>query len=105
MKNSVRDLGGAIEVVSHTNISTKEKTTHELIGKDGFKTNLLNEAGEMFLQYDKDLDESNLTIENYEKYIGDDNIRKDVINPVFINSIVKNTGSQKDRIKEKQFYQ
>ena len=44
---------------------------------------ILDVAGQMFIQYEKALDESSQIIKGYEAYIGDKKIKNDVLNKVF----------------------
>ena len=43
----------------------------------------------MFLQYEKELGESNQIFKSYVNYIGDDKIENDVLNKVFEKNIRK----------------
>ena len=43
----------------------------------------------MFLQYEKEFDESNQIIKGYQKFFGDDKYKNDVLNKVFQNNIKK----------------
>ena len=63
----IGDRAGKRENVSNTKSPTKEEITHELIGKEGLKTNMLVVAGEMFSRYDKEFYESNQTIKRSMK--------------------------------------
>ena len=43
---------------------------------------MINVAGQMFIEYEKELDNSNQIIKGYENYIGDDKVRKDILDIV-----------------------
>ena len=40
-------------------------------------------AGQLFIQYEKEIDESNQIIKSYENYSGDDENKSDVLKKVF----------------------
>ena len=44
---------------------------------------MINVAGKKIIQYEKELDESNQLLKSFEKYIGNDKIKKDVSNKVY----------------------
>ena len=50
---------------------------------------MLNVAGEMFIEYEKKLDESIEIIKCYEICVGDDKSKNDVLSIVFENKIKK----------------
>ena len=50
---------------------------------------MINVAGQMFIEYEKELDNSNQIIKGYEDYIGDDKIRKDILEKVCGDNIKK----------------
>ena len=62
---------------------TKQKILQQLIVKEVVKSEMLNIAGEMFIQNEKVLDKSNQIIKCFEKYVGDENIKNDILNMVF----------------------
>ena len=65
-ESKTQDVAETLETVCNTNTATKEELIHNLIGKGEFKTELINVADEMFLQKEKEVDESNEVMENYE---------------------------------------
>ncbi len=66
---------------------TKEELLHKFIAKDVIKNKMINVAGQMFIEYKKELDNSNQIIKGYEDYIGDDKIRKDILDKVCSDNI------------------
>ena len=58
---------------------------------------MITVAGQMFIEYEKELDNSNQIIKRYEDYIGDDKIRKDILDKVCIDSI-KGDCCEKDQV-------
>ena len=55
----------------------------------------------MFIQYEKDLNETNQVIKSFENYIVNDKIKNDVLNKVLENNIKENVNSEKDEIYKK----
>ena len=58
---------------------------------------MINVAGQMFIEYEKELDNSNQIIKGYEDYIGDDKIRKDILDKVCGDN-VNEIYSEKDEV-------
>ena len=58
---------------------------------------MITVAGQMFFEYEEEIDNSNQIIKGYEDYIGDDKIRKDIIDKVFGDN-VKEICSEKDEV-------
>ena len=85
----MKDIAEKIELASYTNTVTKEELTPKIFGEDVEKTKMMNVAGNMIIQYEKELDESSQIIKSYENYNGDDNIRNDVLGKVFVKNILK----------------
>ena len=94
-ENTVNDIAEKIELASNTNIVTKEEFLQKLSGKDVVKFKKINVDGQLFFQYEKELDESNQRIKGYEEYIGDDKFKNDASNKVFENNIKGNVNSRK----------
>ena len=55
-------------------------------------------AGQMFLQYEKKLNESNQIFKGYQDFIGDDKTKNVALNKVFENYIKKLVNSEKDEV-------
>ena len=96
-KDTVLDVAEKLKLVSKTNMATKEELLHKFIAKDVIKNKMITVAGEMFIQYEKELDNSNQIIKGYEDYIGDDNIRNDILENVCADNI-KEVCSEKDEV-------
>ena len=60
---------------------------------------MINVGGQMFIEYEKELDNSNQIIKGYEDYVGDDKVRKDIVEKVCVDSI-KEDCSEKDEVYE-----
>ena len=96
-KSTINDIAEKLELVSNTNMVTKEELLQKFVAKDVIKNKMINVAGQMFIEYEKELDNSNQIIKEYEDYIGDDKIRKDIIDKVCGDN-VKEICSDKDEV-------
>ena len=81
-ENTINDIAQKLELISNTNMVTKEELFQKFISKDVIKNKMINVAGQMFIEYEKELDNSNQIIKGCEDYIGDDKIRKDILDKV-----------------------
>ena len=81
-ENTINDIAEKLELVSKTNMVTKEELLQKFVAKDVIKNKMITVAGQMFIEYEKELDNSNQIIKGYEDYIGDDKIRKDILDKV-----------------------
>ena len=96
-EDTVIDVAEKLKLVSNTNMVTKEEPLQKFIAKDVIKNKMINVAGQMFIEYEKEIDNSNQIIEGYEDYIGDDKIRKDILDKVCSDDI-KEDCSDKDEV-------
>ena len=94
-EDTVIDVAEKLQLVSNTNMVTKEELLHKFIAKDVIKNKMINVAGQMFIEYEKEIDNSNQIIKGYEFYIGDDKIRNDILEKVCGDNI-KEDCSEKD---------
>ena len=78
-EDTVIDVAVKLKLVSNTNMATKEELLHKFIAKNVIKNKMINVAGQMFIKYEKELDNSNQINKGYEDYIEDDKIRKDIL--------------------------
>ena len=99
-ESTVYNIAEKLKLVSNTNMVTKEELLHKFIAKDVIKNKMIDVAGQMFVEYEKDLDNSNQIIKGYEDYIGDDKIRNDILDKVCGDS-VKEICSEKDEVYKK----
>ena len=81
-EDTVIDVAERLKLVSNINMATKEELLHKFVAKDVIEIKMINAAGQMFIEYEKELDNSNQIIKGYEDYIGDDKIRKDILDKV-----------------------
>ena len=96
-EDTVIDNAEKLKLVSNTNMATKEELLQKFIAKDVIKNKMINVAGQMFIEYEKELDNSNQIIKGYEDYIGDDKIRKDILDKVCGDN-EKKICSEKDEV-------
>ena len=96
-EDTVIDVAEKLKLVSNTNMVTKEELLHKIIAKDVIKNKMINVAGQVFIEYDKELDNSNQTIKGYEDFFRDDKIRKDILEKVCGDNI-KEICSAKDEV-------
>ena len=98
--DTVYEVAEKLELISNTNMATKEELLQKFIAKDVIKNKMINVAGQMFIEYEKEIDNSNQIIKGYEDYIGDDKIRKDILDKV-CGDEVKEICSEKDEVYKK----
>ena len=96
-EDTVIDVAEKLKLVSNTNMVTKEELLHKFIAKDVIKNKMITVAGQMFIEYEKEIDNSNQIIKGYEDYIGDDKVRKDILDKVCSDDI-KEDCSDKDKV-------
>ena len=96
-ENTINDIAEKLELISNTNMVTKEELLQKFVAKDVIKNKMINVAGQMFIEYEKELDNSNQIIKGYEDYIGDNKIRKDILD-IVCGENVKDICSEKDEV-------
>ena len=96
-EDTVIDVAEKLKLVSNTNMITKEELLQKFIAKDVIKNKMITVAGQMSIEYEKELDNSNQIIKGYEDYIGDDKVRKDILDKVCSDDI-KEDCSDKDEV-------
>ena len=99
-ENTINNIAEKLELISNTNMVTKEELLQKFVAKDVIKNKMINVAGQMFIEYEKELDNSHQIIKGYENYIGDDKVRKDILDKVCIDNI-KDDCCDKDQIYKK----
>ena len=95
--DTVYEIAEKLELISNTNMVTKEELLQKFVAKDVIKNKMINVAGQMFIEYEKELDNSNQIIKGYEAYIGDDKIRNDILDQVCEDK-VEDICSEKDEV-------
>ena len=96
-EDTVIDVAEKLKLLSNTNMVTKEELLHKFIAKAVIKNKMITVAGQMFIEYEKEIDNSNQIIKGYEDYIEDDKIRKDILDKVCGDN-VKEICSEKDEV-------
>ena len=61
---------------------TKEELLHKFFAKGVIKNRMITIAGQMFIEYEKELDNSNQLIKGYENYLGDNKLKNDILDNV-----------------------
>ena len=96
-ENTINDIAEKLELVSNTNMVTKENFLQKIVAKDVIKNKMTTVAGQTFIEYEKELDNSNQIFKGYEDYIGDNKIKTDVLHKVCeVN--VREICSKKDEV-------
>ena len=96
-ENTINDIAQKLEIISNTNMVTKEELLQKFVAKDVIKNKMINVAGQMFIEYEKELDNSNQIFKDYENYIGDNKIKNDILDKVCGDN-VKEICSEKDEV-------
>ena len=73
-ENTINDIAEKLELVAKTKVVTKEKLSQNFVSKDVLKNKMITVAGQMFIESEKELDNSNQRIKGDEDYIGDNKI-------------------------------
>ena len=76
---------------------TKEELLQKFVAKDVIKNKMINVAGQMFIDYEREIDNSNQIIRDYENYIGYNKIKNDILEKVCGGSI-KEMCPEKDMV-------
>ena len=96
-ENTLNDIAEKLELISNTNMVTKEKLLQKFVAKDVIKNKMITVAGQMFIEYEKELDNSNQIIKGCEDYTGDDKFRNDILDKVCGDNI-KEICPEKDEV-------
>ena len=96
-EDTVIDIAEKLKLVSNFNMVTKEELLHKFIAKDVKKNKMINVPGQMFIEYEKELDNSNQIIKGYEDYIGDNKFKNDILDKVCGDNI-KEVCPEKDEV-------
>ena len=96
-ENILNDLSEKLELVSNTNMVTKEELLQKFVPEDVIKNRMITVAGQIFIEYERELDNSNQLIKGYEEYIGDNKIKNCLLDKVCGDN-VKDKCSEKDEV-------
>ena len=102
-ENAINDIAEKIELVANTNMVTKEEFLQKFVAKDVIKNKMITVAGQMFIEYEREIDNSNQIIKDYEIYIGDNKMRSDILGKV-CGGDVKEICSEKDEVYKKNSF-
>ena len=80
---------------------TKEELLQKFVAKDVIKNKMITVAGQMFNEYEKELDNSARIIKRYEDYIGDNKTRKDILDKICGDN-VSEICSERDEVVERK---
>ena len=97
VENTINDIAEKVEVVSKTNKITKEELLQKIVAKDVRRNKMITVAGQMFIEYEKELDNSNQRIKCYEDFIGDNKIQTVILDKICGDN-VKYICSEKDEV-------
>ena len=98
-ENTINDIAENLELVSNANKVTKEQLFQKFVAKDVIRNKMITVAGQMFIEYEKELDKSNQKFKGYEDYIGDNKFINDTLGKVSGDN-VKEICSEKDEVYE-----
>ena len=73
-EKTITDFAEKLELESNTNMVKKEEFLQKFVAEDIIKTRMITVAGQTFIYYDKETDNSNQIIKSSEVYIGDKEI-------------------------------
>ena len=96
-ENTINYIAEKLELVSNNNTIKKEELLQKFVAKDVIKYKMITVAGQMFIEYDKELDNSNQIFKIYEDYIGDNKIKNYLLDK-FCGDNVIDFCSEKDEI-------
>ena len=81
-ENTKKGIAEKLELVSNTNMATKGELLRKFVAKDVLKNKMITVACQMFIEYEKEIDNTNQIIKEYEDYYGDDKIKIDILDKV-----------------------
>ena len=99
-RNTINDVAEKLELVSNTNMVTKEVLSQKIVAKDVIKNKVITVAGQKFIEYEKEKDNSNQIIRGFEDYIGDNKIKNDISDKICGDN-VKEICSEKGEVYKK----
>ena len=76
---------------------TKEELLQRFVAKEVIKNKMITVAGQMFIEFEKELDDSNQIIKGYDDFIGDNKIKNDILDEVSGDN-VKEICYEKDEV-------
>ena len=76
---------------------TNEELLQKIGAEDVIKNKVITVAGQMFIEYEKEVENSNQIIKGYEDYIGDNKIKNDILYKICGDN-VKEICCEKDEV-------
>ena len=99
-ENTINDIAEKLELVSNTDMITKEEILQKIVAKDVIKNKMITVAGQMFIEYEKESDNSNQIFKGYEDHLGDNKFKDDILDKVCRDN-VKDFCSERDEVYKK----
>ena len=65
-QKTINVIAEKLEKLSNTNMVTEDELLHKFVAKDVIKNKMITVAGQMFIEYEKELDNSNQKLKGYE---------------------------------------
>ena len=96
-EKTINYIAEKLELVSNTNMVTKKELLQKVVAKDVIKNEMITVADQMFIEYEKELDNSDKIIKGYEDYIDDNKIGNDILDKV-CGENVKEICCEKDEV-------
>ena len=78
-------------------MATKGELLQKLVAKDVLKNKMITVACQMFIGYEKEMDNTNQIFKEYENYYSDDKIKNDILDKVCGDG-VKEVCSERDEV-------
>ena len=101
--NTINEIAEELQVVYNAKIKTQTELLNQLIAKDVVRNKIINVPGQLFFEYENELDESQQRIKCYENYFDDDKIKYGVLKRVLQNNEKKseNVDDYRNRSKKR----
>ena len=81
-EKTITDIAEKLELVSNTKMVTEERLLQKFVAKDVIKNKMITVAGQIFIEYEKEINNCNQIFKGEEDSIGDKKIRKDILDKI-----------------------
>ena len=88
-ENTITDFAEKSELVAITSMVAKEELLQKFVAEDVIKNKMITVAGQMFFEYEKELENSNQINKSYEDYIADNKMKNDILDKVCGDNVKK----------------
>ena len=78
-EKTINDIAEKLELTSNTKMVTKEELLLKFVAKNVRKDKMITAAGQIFIEYEKELDNSNQIIKGNEDYTCDNKIKNNIL--------------------------